>query len=126
LKQSDEAFVRQEILDAAELNISDLRCPHCQGNTLVLTGYDQVSMRQIRENGEVVNTAIDQEGNGMFDVQRMDCVPCATTYLIRNPELFRLERENLHLKTENFNLRLQVEDKGGTSTPPIPGVGYHH
>ena len=121
----DEAFVRQEIIDGADLNPADLRCPKCKGNTLVLSGQAQVPQREIWENGVVVAMHSTPEQGGSFDIERMDCVPCQRTYFVRNPRVFELERENLDLQNQNNLLRQELVERGGNpGGDQGAGLGY--
>lgn len=123
---SDRAFVIQEVINAATLNPEDLRCPHCEGNTLVLTGKTQVNSREVMANGVVVDRTVEPEETGGFDVTRIDCVPCSRTMHVRDPRVFELEKENLQLKNDNHDLRTELKERGGQPGPPLPGVGYRH
>lgn len=119
---TDQAFVRQEVVDASIFDPSDLRCPKCNGNTLVLTGQAQLPQREIRENGETVDRQTRPENEGSFDIDRIDCLPCNNTYLLRSPKLYLLEAENLSLKYKVADLERALEDRGGSSGTPV--VGY--
>ncbi len=118
----DQAFVRQEILDASHVDPADLRCPKCFSNTLVLSGHAEMPQREIHEDGQLVHREFNHEAQSSFDIERIDCVHCAVTYILRDPKLFALERENLNLRTELAGLRRELGETpagGGSSS-----IGY--
>jgi hypothetical protein len=121
---TDQAFVHQEILDASLLNPADLRCPRCKGNTLVLTGQAQIPQREIMENGVMTHHTSNAEAGGSFDVERIDCLPCNVTFMVRDPKLFQLERENLNLKHENEELKRTLGEGGSGSGSQNTGIGW--
>ena len=112
---NDRAFVQQEILDASVVDPSDIRCPRCRGNTLVLTGLAQMPQQGIMEGGVIVERLSNPEAGGTFDIERIDCVSCTITYLIRAPKLFQLERENLKLTHKVEDLQGALDDCSGTA-----------
>jgi hypothetical protein len=118
---TDQAFVQQEIIDASILDPQDIRCPRCKGNTLVLTGQAQVPQREIMEAGEITDRQVNLDAGGTFEVERIDCLPCNVTYLLREPKLFQLERENLDLKHQVNVLNDDLADCSGSQAPRIGG-----
>ena len=124
IRVKDQAFVNQEVIDGADLDPGDLRCPQCHRNTFVVSGQAQMAHREVWEQGEVVDRQSDPAQGGSFDIERMDCLHCNKTYLIRSPELFRLERENLNLQTKNAELRRELIDRGGTSGGSGANLGW--
>ena len=116
--KTDQAFVQQEIVDGARLDPADIRCPQCKKNTIVCSGQSQVPSREIWEDGVVVSQENDATRSS-FDIERIDCLNCNKTFILRNPELFQLERENLGLKRQITTLQRDLEDRGGA--PPTTG-----
>lgn len=111
---TDKAFVQQEIIDASRFDPQDIRCPRCQGNTLILSGQAQLPQREVMVDGVVTDRINNPEAGGSFDVERIDCLPCTITYLLREPKLFILERENLELKHQVKDLSDDLADCSGS------------
>ena len=118
---TDQAFVQQEIIDASLLDPADIRCPQCHKNTIMCSGLSQIASREVWEEGVVTSQTSDAVAGGAFDIQRIDCLHCNKTFLLRNPELFKLERENLGLKRQITVLQRDLSDRGGA--PPAAGTG---
>jgi hypothetical protein len=116
---SNSAFTKQEVINVTALDPMDMRCPTCHTNTLVLSGQAQLAQREVMENGVVVSRVLtNPSANGTFDVTRLDCVNCSTTFHIRNAEVFRLEAENLELKSRIGELmrKLKSDPEGGSGS----------
>lgn len=120
---SSQAFVLQEIIDASILDPNDLRCPRCQGNTLVLSGQAQMPQREVMEKGTITAQIPTTEG-GSFNVEQIDCLPCNVRFEVREPKLFQLERENLNLKDEITELQIERESRNGG--PGSSGVAIRY
>jgi transposase-like protein len=117
---TDQAFVQQEIIDGSLLDPADIRCPQCKKNTIVCSGQSQIASREVWEEGVVTSQTSDATSGGAFDIQRIDCLNCNKTFLLRNPELFQLERENLKLKQKVTDLQRELIERGGA--PPAAGA----
>jgi hypothetical protein len=57
-------------------------------------------MREVMEDGVITRQITDENDLGAFDISRLDCLACSKTFLIRDAELFRLEMENMNLRTQ--------------------------
>jgi hypothetical protein len=115
----DEAFLQQEIINGATINPGDIRCPGCKGNTYVLSGQIQMPQREIWEDGVATLCKTKAELGGSFDVERLDCPRCRMTFVIRNPDLFRLEAENHSLKAKIDKLEDELENCTGTLSSTV-------
>lgn len=85
-------------MDGGQLNLTDIRCPSCGTNTLVLSGQSLVPQREIVENGVTTDVTLGEYADGAFNLQRIDCMNCNTQFIIKDHALFRLEQENHELR----------------------------
>jgi hypothetical protein len=115
----DEAFLQQEVVNGALINPGDIRCPGCKGNTYVLSGQVQMPQREVWENGVATHFQAKPELGGSFDIQRLDCPRCRMTFVFRNPDLFRLEAENLALQAKVDKLTDELEHYTGISSSKV-------
>jgi ribosomal protein S27E len=95
---SDQAFIKQEIVDENILNIQDIRCPNCKNNTLVLSGYEKIPQKEIMEAGIITSQLPGSYEDGAFDLEKIDCLSCNTEFIIKDHTMYQLEKENLELK----------------------------
>lgn len=80
------------------MNVTDIRCPNCGNNTLVLSGKSITSQREIVENGIVTDQTVGRFEDGAFDLEQIDCLNCNTQFIIKDHKLFQLEQENHELR----------------------------
>ncbi len=95
---SDQAFVRQEIIDCDVLNVQDIRCPNCKNNTLVLSGHEKIPQKEIMEEGIITSQLPGSYEDGSFDLEKIDCLSCNTEFIVKDHVMYQLEKENLELK----------------------------
>lgn len=97
---SDKAFSKEEIVDSISINPNEVKCPKCGNNSLVLVGQAQIPQRDIIENGIVTATLAGKYEEGSFSVEEIDCLFCNIKFIVKDHDLFILEKENASLKNK--------------------------
>jgi hypothetical protein len=96
---ASKAFVRQEIVKSESLDPEDLRCPRCNGNDVIIYGFERRPRVDSIVGGEVEASYVDGESSD-FSVERLDCLPCSTTFLIVDQDKALKDMEVTHLREE--------------------------
>jgi len=87
------AIVRNETVNAGDIDCNNIRCPResCNSNTLVLYGTSQVSRIETFEAGQVTSTQLDESSHA-FEIEVIECLVCGTRWIVKTREVVALEQ----------------------------------
>lgn len=93
-----KGFDKQSMINAGDLDLQHIFCPECENDSnLRLIGYAMVP-REETISGEYMTVETDKD-KAAFDLRRLDCLDCKTSFIIVDKHLFESQQTVTFLAT---------------------------